>query len=225
VLTSPAELANINSHQDCRVTDNFALLEEARRPWLDPDELKNKFLTLSAQAHPDRVHQADCAAREVAHQRYAALNAAYQCLRDPKQRLGHLLELELGAKPGDVQQVPQDLVDLFAEVGPLCRQVDEFLAENAKVTSPLLRVQGFERSQQWSEQLTELQVRVQARYDQALAEVKSIDGQWPEVSLGDAGGRSLALERLEGIYRLLGYFGRWLSQLQERNHRLGLSYV
>jgi hypothetical protein len=33
------------------------------------------------------------------------------------------------------------------------------------------------------------------------------------------------LARLEEIYRLLSYFGRWRSQLEERNQRLVLSYA
>ncbi len=37
-----------------RVTDYFALLNEPRRPWLEPETLKSKFLALAAEAHPDK---------------------------------------------------------------------------------------------------------------------------------------------------------------------------
>jgi hypothetical protein len=181
-------------------------------------------LALSAESHPDRVHQADDATRQEAQARYANLNSAYQCLRDPKERLAHLLELELGARPSDLQQVPQDLLDLFMEASGLCRRVDGFLSENAQLTSPLLRVQGFQQSQEWVDKVAELLARVQARYDQMIEEMKSIDGQWGQEGQ-QATGRGELLARLEEIYRLLSYFGRWRNQLEERNHRLVLSYV
>ena len=40
------------------MTDNFALLNEPRRPWLEANLLKQKFLALSADFHPDRIHNA-----------------------------------------------------------------------------------------------------------------------------------------------------------------------
>ena len=40
------------------MTDYFAVLEEPRRPWVEPDALKQRYLLLSAQYHPDRCHGA-----------------------------------------------------------------------------------------------------------------------------------------------------------------------
>ena len=70
--------------------DNFALLNEARRPWLEAEPLKQKFLALSSEFHPDRAHAAGEAQREAATRRFAGLNAAWQCLREPKERIGPL---------------------------------------------------------------------------------------------------------------------------------------
>src|SRR3954469_22469544 len=99
------------------VVDYFKLLNEPRRPWVDPDLLKNKFLAISAELHPDRVHGATAAEKERVQGRYSEVNTAYQTLRDPKLRLAHLLELESGAKPGAIQNAPEDLMDLFMQVG------------------------------------------------------------------------------------------------------------
>src|SRR5262245_42442101 len=120
------------------MTDNFCLLEEPRRPWIDPDSLKQKFLKFSAAVHPDRVHNTSAAEKDSANRRYAELNAAYNCLREPRDRLLHLIEIEAGAKPRDIQRIPPGTMDLFVEVGQTCRDTDSFLAEKAKVTSPMM---------------------------------------------------------------------------------------
>src|SRR5271154_182944 len=102
------------------MTDNFALLNETCRPWLDADLLRQKFLALSANLHPDRIHSASETDKVAATKKFTELNAAFNCLAEPKSRLLHLLELELGAKPKDVQQIPVALADLFAEIATVC---------------------------------------------------------------------------------------------------------
>jgi curved DNA-binding protein CbpA len=196
--------------------DCFALLNEPRRPWLDADLLKQKFLALAAELHPDRVHNASEAEKIEATKRYVELNAAYNCLLEPKSRLLHLLELETGAKPRDVQQIPPALADLFAEVANSCRSADNFLTEKSAVTSPLLQVQWFERAQEWIERLNLLQKKLGGLHEQLLGELKAADANWPTAA------RPELLSRLEELYRLFSYFNRWNSQLQERIVRLSL---
>ena len=62
------------------VTDHFAAFDFPRTPWVDADELKEKFHRLSAQRHPDAPGGSDAA--------FAALNAAWQILREPASRRG-----------------------------------------------------------------------------------------------------------------------------------------
>lgn len=200
------------------MTDFFALLDEARRPWIDPEALKEKFLALSAAVHPDRVHNASPAEKDVATRRYAELNAAYNCLREPRDRLLHLIELESGARPRDIQRIPPGTMDLFVEVGQTCRDVDAFLAEKEKVTSPLLKVQLFERGMEWTDKLNALQQRIHARRDELLAELQQLNQAWASApALGTPErGAALPLERVEEIYRVLSYVARWTQQIQER---------
>ncbi|HLP76035.1 MAG TPA: hypothetical protein VK327_03890, partial [Candidatus Paceibacterota bacterium] len=141
------------------MTDYFSLLDEPRRPWLDSESLKEKFLALSASVHPDHVHHLSEAERIATQERYIELNAAYNCLREPKQRLQHLLLLELGNAPKDIQQTPPELVDAFMEVGRLLRSTDALLSEKAAARSPLLQVQLFERSHEQADRLRDLQKR------------------------------------------------------------------
>ena len=195
------------------MSDYFALLNETRRPWLDGDLLKQKFHTLSGGLHPDKIHSASEAEKASAAKKFAELNAAYHCLTDPKLRLLHLLELELGAKPKDIQQIPAALADLFAEVAGVCRDADGFLAEKAKVTSPLLQVQLFERGQDWVEKLNILQRKLNELREQVSGRLKSLDEHW---MAADAVARREILPKLEELYRLFGYFNRWNNQIQER---------
>ena len=195
------------------MSDHFALLNEPRRPWLDVDLLKQKFLALASDAHPDRVHNASQSEKAGATQRYAQLNAAYNCLAEPKLRLLHLLELEMGAKPKDIQTIPAALADLFAEVAITCRNADGFLVEKTKTTSPLLQVQLFERGQDWVEKLNGLQRKLNELREQLTGELKSLDAQWVSA---DAASRREILPKLEELYRLFGYFNRWNNQIQER---------
>lgn len=194
------------------MTDYFALLAEPRRPWLDPDSLKQKFLALSSGAHPDRVHNATATEKEAAQQRYTTLNTAYACLREPKDRLRHLLELEFGEKPKDIQSIPSDLMDFFMEVSYLCRQTDSFLSEKNASASPLIQVQMFERSQERTEKLMELQRVLNSRRDRLESELKMLDAGWNVAERQEVA----VLQRLEGIYRLFSYYARWGGQLQER---------
>lgn len=191
------------------MTDYFALLDEPRRPWLDPEALKAKFHQRSAELHPDRVHGRSAAERAQAQDRYTELNAAYTCLREPKDRLLHLLTLELGAKPKEVQNIPPELMELFFEVGKACREVDGFLAEKARANSPLLQVQLFERGDEWRDQLNTLSGRLKAKLADLEEQAKGLNAAW------EAGG-NVPLERLEAVYRLTSYYSRWLGQLQER---------
>jgi curved DNA-binding protein CbpA len=195
------------------VTDFFNLLNEPRRPWLDANLLKDKFLALSAETHPDKILSANENDKFVAAKKFAELNAAYNCLAEPKSRLLHLLELESGAKPKDIQQIPAALADLFAEVANSCRSADKFLAEKAKATSPLLQVQFFERGQEWIEKLNLLQRKLNELREQLMDRLKLLDEKW---LAADTNSRRDLLPKLEELYRLFGYFNRWNHQIQER---------
>ncbi len=204
------------------MTDCFALLQEPRRPWLDPDALKQKFLSLSTQCHPDRVHAASEAERAEAQERYAELNAAYQRLRDPKERLQHLLELELGTRPQQVQRIPTGLMEVSIVVAQQCKQADAFIARKSQTVSPLLLVQLFEPSQEWTTKLTDLLSQIQSRQNALTAELKNLDAEWDANKDAEGRRHTTALPRLEELWRLSSYYARWASQLQERIVQLSL---
>jgi DnaJ-domain-containing protein 1 len=206
------------------MTDSFALLGEPRRPWLEGEALKAKFLDLSAAVHPDRVHGAPEKERTAAHQRYTELNAAYQCLREPKDRLRHLLELETGTQPKQVHNLSGETAGWFTAVTQLCRDVDAFLADRAKVTSPLLKVPLFEHGQEWTDKLQAGQRQVNQRKEELIAALKEMNDAWAAAPAVGTPQRAAALplQRLEEIYRAMSYLTRWGGQLQERVLQLSL---
>jgi curved DNA-binding protein CbpA len=196
--------------------DNFASLQQPRQPWLDPDSLKANFLRLAAQAHPDKVPSGGDKA--AASERYAELNAAYHCLLEPKERLRHLLELESGAIPKDVQSLPPGTMDLLMEIGQICRETDLFLAAKSKTASPLLKVQLFEAGMAWTGKLNQLRQQIDLRREELLAELKGMNAAWNAAPPPGSAGRAAALplERLEQVYRVFSYMARWTEQIQER---------
>jgi len=198
--------------------DNFALLGQPRLPWLDPVALKAAFLEQSTRLHPDRVLAANPLEQAAATGRFAELNAAYNCLREPKERLLHLLELESGAPSANVQSVPADTMDLLMETGQVCRQADQFLAAKSRAASPLLQAQMFEQALDWTSRLQGLQERIQLRSGQLSAELRAMNDAWmsaPPVSSPARPG-SLPLRRLEELGRTFSYIARCGGQIQER---------
>lgn len=191
---------------------------ELRRPGLDAEALRGRFVELSSTLHPDRCHESADTVRDEAGRTYAALNEAYQLLREPRTRLLHLLELEMGAKPRDIQRIPAGTMDLFVEVGQLCRDVDGFLQERSQVTSPMLKVRLFTEGMGWVEKLKALQGKVSAKGAELEQELEAMNAIWRAApALGSPERQAaLPLGRLEEIYRVLSYVGRWSGQIQER---------
>lgn len=204
--------------------DAFALLSEPRRPWLDADALKSRFLPLSSEVHPDRVHSASEAEKAAANSRYAELNAAYNTLREPRDRLLHLLELESGGKPRDVQRIPPGTMDLFVEVGQSCRDADGYLQRKSQSESPMLKLRLMQEGLDWLDRLQGLLTRVHAKRDEFIAELRDLNAAWeaaPAVGTSERPA-ALPLERLEQIYRGMSYVARWSEQVQERIVQLAI---
>ena len=179
-------------------------------------------MAVAARVQCQPVDNASEDEKQKANEHYAELNAAYNTLREPRDRLLHLLELELGAKPRDVQRIPPGTMDLFVEVGQICRDVDAFIAQRGNVTSPLLKVQMFERGMEWTDKLQALQQRINAKRDELTGELQQLNAVWESAPAIGSPERvaALPLERLEQIYRVFSYIARWSEQIQERNVQL-----
>lgn len=204
------------------VTDFFALLNEPRRPWINPDSLKEKFLALSGDLHPDRVHNASEPEKQEAGRRYAELNSAFTTLADPKSRLQHLLELERGGSLPKIQSVPSNLMDDFMRIGELLRQIDRFLMERDQVTSPMVKVQMFARGQEWTDKISDWQKVLNEARDKLLIRLEGMNPLWNSAPATGSPGRMAALPmaELEAIYQVFGFLAKWQNELRERMVRL-----
>ncbi len=189
--------------------DYFALLDEPRKPWIDTGLLKDKFMEMSARYHPDKFPQATPEERERISARYAELNAAYQCLSHTRDRLLHLIELETGKPPSDVQRIPPGTSDLFMQIGQTCAQAAAFLEKQPQTDSPILKAKRFVEQMEWTDKLTDFQNQLQEISDKLEEELKRMNTDMEN-------GAPLPLERLEEIYRSTSYINRWTDQIREK---------
>ncbi len=189
--------------------DYFALLDEPRKPWIDTGLLKDKFMEMSARYHPDKFPQATPEERERISARYAELNAAYQCLSHTRDRLLHLIELETGKPPSDVQRIPPGTSNLFMQIGQTCAQAAAFLEKQPQTDSPILKAKRFVEQMEWTDKLTDFQNQLQGISDKLEEELKRMNTDMEN-------GAPLPLERLEEIYRSTSYINRWTDQIREK---------
>ena len=174
------------------MTDYFALLGEARRPWLDPDKLKEKYFALARERSAD-----------------AELNEAYRILSDPKLRLQHLLRLE-DADLGAGRDLPPGLAELFWNAGALFREIDRWAHQNEAASNSLSRALLSGERTKLEARLTTLDEQLRARYESELEQLQSIDpGALPN-----------EINNLILRYDCLAYLTRLREQAKEKRLRL-----
>jgi molecular chaperone HscB len=106
-----------------RDTDFFAFFGLPQKLTIDPDNLEQKFHSLSWKLHPDHFARASDDERQLSLDRSSQLNDAYRTLRDPLARVEYLLGLAGMRKEGQKkQQAPPELLE---EVFELNESLDE----------------------------------------------------------------------------------------------------
>ncbi|PTY01936.1 hypothetical protein DB346_10830 [Verrucomicrobia bacterium LW23] len=186
----------------------FAVFGLEPRPLLDQDALKEQFARATAENHPDRFAHLPEAEKVVAEARYTAINRAFQTLRDSKERLLHLFELDTGAKPRDIMRIPPGTMDLFVEIGQACQAADTYFKDKAEAFGALAKAKLAKTGIELLQKLQALANKVNEWEKGLDAEMAALDARW---IAGDH--QSAALETL---YRKFSYSARWKQQLDER---------
>lgn len=173
------------------MTDYFALLGEARRPWLEPKELKEKYFSFA------RVRPAD-----------AELNEAFRVLSDPKLRLHHLLTLE-GADLAAGRPVPPSVAELFWNTGTLLREIENWLFRNKATASALARALLQPEKGSLEQRLGSLEAQLRTAYGVELARLPRAAVDWPN-----------ELTQMVERYDSIAYLTRLLEHTAEKRFQL-----
>ncbi len=186
------------------MTDYFALLGLPRRPWLDPEALKERFHQLAAQHHPD------VAGKSAA---FEGINAAYRVLRDPASRLRHLLELEEVCEPAQSAKLPPSLTDRFMEVATFEREIHVFLkqlgAAESAIQKSMLAAERFAMQRDVEKLVSELEAD-RVRLVQLLQVEDHLWGQR----------NADTHHRLASLQQEFAFLAKWIDQLRERSLQL-----
>jgi hypothetical protein len=173
------------------MTDYFALLDEARRPWLDPEKLKKKYFSLARTAPAA-----------------AELNEAFRVLSDPKLRLHHLLTLE-GAELTAGRPIPPSVAELFWKTGTLLREIERWLLRNKATSGALARALLQPERGKLEQRLGKLEEQLRATYDDKLAQLPRAEVDWPN-----------ELTQVMERYDSIAYLTRLLEQTAEKRFQL-----
>ena len=193
--------------------DYFALLDQPRAPWLDPEKLKDTYHRKTLLAHPDA--QTSRGGPDLTDATFANLNEAYQVLQDPKRRLQHLLSLEGAAPSSTGQAVPEQLQDLFPQIGPLTQRTKVLLAQIQATSNALSRSLLKQQILEVRQEINEVRGKIQSLSDASFEQLRQINAAWT---------RSPAeqIEGLSNLYFAFAYLSRWSTQLDEMIFQLSL---
>jgi hypothetical protein len=180
--------------------DHFARLDEPRRPWLDTTELKAKFHALTSQHHPDVAGEDS--------PDFAALNVAYNTLRDPRLRLRHLLELEAPQLLSRQIPAPSSIGDLFLTMGAKTQALDKFLQKRATTKSTLGKAMLITDQLMLQEDLEKWLHALQQHQERWLKLLPELDNAWQQDKAATA-------PKLAETAQALSYLDKWSAQIRE----------
>ncbi len=195
-------------------SDFFQLFGLPFQPCVDEKLLKEVYLKLSSSLHPDKT--SDASSVEPGHPDPALINEAHRILSHAPSRLKHFLTILDGSAPGNLKQVPQEIGDLFMEVGGLLQKLDSVIKEKpAEDASELSRVLFLKKSMVSRQQTEAMLDKIQSGIHSLQLKLDSINQLWSrESSNGDVS--SELTDQLTQIYHEWTFLDRWQSQLRER---------
>jgi curved DNA-binding protein CbpA len=180
--------------------DAFAIFGIRRRPLIDEQALKQRYLRLAAERHPD--------APGGNHEEFQLVQEAYKTLRDPTPRLRHLLELDFPAFRKDGGPVPH--AELFLRAGNAVQAARTVWQRFEKTSSALDRALLSPEIAEALRQIREASGLVQEAEDELTRQLEELDTRWPDISP----------DEISALATAFRFVSRWRSQLSEWEFQL-----
>ena len=193
------------------MTDYFALLDQPRRPWLDPEKLRHAFHQKTLREHPDAQASASDAAYVEAE--FAQINDAHQTLQDPKLRLQHLLALEGHTLSSRFDAVPKEIGDLFPAIASVTQDASRIAEKASGTTSALSR-------SLLTPEIVQLRTTIETLLETLAGLHAAADGELQRISAGFVEGDEETIAALHRLYVRYSYLRRWMAQLEEHRTQL-----
>ncbi len=194
----------------------FAILGIAKSPWIDPAEIKERYLEAAKKAHPDKqegppntVGGSEPMSTEV--------NEAFKILENDATRIAHLVKLETGSDLSQSRQVPEDLVDLFMTLSPLFHEADQLIRALKSAESPMLKARHFLTASPLTSKLSAIQEQLNERLQSVQAKLKEVHHLWIKPEPQE---KSELLDTLTQIHSTLSYVQRWRDTINEKSFEL-----
>jgi curved DNA-binding protein CbpA len=197
------------------MTDHFAVLRQPRRPWLDPEQLKQEYQQLARIEHPDQKGPVTTEVRGVqAPFTFSAVNEAYRVLSSPRLRLQHLLSLQSDiALQSGGSDVPAELAELFMQVASLVRDIEQLLLTREQTTSAVGKSLFVAKIAPLRTRVEESLQQLDTLYSDLLRDLQYADQIWMT-------NPSEAVPGLHHLAQRFGYLERWVGQLREKQFQL-----
>ena len=217
----------------------FAVMGFARAPWIDADQLKERYLELIKRAHGGRhLENFDGAlaktenSPEIAQPPkdgdQAAINRAWQTLKNDADRLAHFLELETGRDVRQKREAPERLIPLFMQLGPLFQQADQSLRKIREEISPILKAKHHLDAGPLLAGLSDASEKIFDLLLENQNRLRKADRLWRQLSVKTNSenfakpppNRSELLKELQEVCLSFSFLQRWQNQIAEKIFQL-----
>lgn len=202
------------------ILDSFAIMGLNRNPWLDPAELKECYLQKAKDAHPDNT-PTEKGSESKPDQEAARINQAFSTLENSSTRIAHFLYLETGLDLTQDRNVPEELVTLFMELGPLFQQADRLIKSVKNEDSQILRARHFMAASPLLSKLSTIQDKLSSSLQSIGEQTKDVQERWSiDRNRDNPESRQEIIQSLTQIYQKTSFLQRWLDTINEKSFEL-----
>jgi curved DNA-binding protein CbpA len=187
--------------------DHFAALRQPRRPWLDPEQVKQEYQNLTFARHPDKQ-----AGDDQPEAGFDEITDAYRVLSNPRLRLQHLLSLVNEKTDTEKSPITAELTEVFMETATIVNDIDAALREREQAVSALVK-------SMLKAQIAPLEARANAQlkqlqelYARTMEDLRRADERWSDHQPRSA--------ELCGLSQRFGFLDKWIAELRERQFQL-----